>query len=79
MADQAGYKGPNVPHRTSRKRAIEIGTNPAGFKGGVDYNAQAGTTAALAKGTYHDPAEAARVRPGGSQQLELPFTLGGGK
>ena len=25
------HKGPNVPHRTSRTRALEIGTLPEGF------------------------------------------------
>jgi hypothetical protein len=36
---------PENVHRTPRTRALEIGTDPAGFEGAIDYIPQAGVPA----------------------------------
>lgn len=49
------FQGPNVPHRTPRKIALEHGTSSAGFEGAVtpgDYNPQAGVPTKYAGGEY---------------------------
>ena len=51
-------KGPNVPHRTSRSIAVEKGTTPAGFAGGIPgYCAPCGVPSSEAHGHYKDDAD----------------------
>jgi len=52
------FKGPSVPHRTPRTRALEIGTDASGFVESPDYNAQGGhpTGEGMPRGEYKEPA-----------------------
>lgn len=65
--------------RSSRKRALEIGTSSAGFQGSVAYDPQAGTPSQDAGGHYKDAAEAAKPTSGSSPASDTskPFALGG--
>lgn len=49
------HQGPSVPHRTSRSRALEIGTNATGFADTL-YDPQAGTTPDKVRGHYVEQA-----------------------
>lgn len=68
------YTGPNVPHRTGRKIAVEKGTAPGGLvPNDAGYNAMAGVPEIVkgGKDSYHDDAatmsrptdQAAQPRP----------------
>lgn len=75
--NQPGFKGPQLGHRTSRSIAIEKGTDPAGFKDDVPYNATVGHP--LGKeypaGEYKEPTMKA---PAGGKPVDItaPFSLG---
>jgi hypothetical protein len=56
-------KGPDVPHRTPRSRAIDIGTDPAGFTDSK-YDPVAGTPSEKAGGHYVDQPPAVIGGPG---------------
>jgi len=36
------HRGPDVPHRTSRKIALEKGAHPEGFEGALEYSPMGG-------------------------------------
>lgn len=59
--------------RSSRKRALEIGTNPSGFQP-ANYDAQAGTPTGQTGGTYREqPPQITQV--GGPINPSKPFGL----
>lgn len=61
--------------RSPRKRALEIGTTPAGFQGGLEYDAQAGVPVlpGMPLGTYQSlPPQISGV--GGPVNTPVPFT-----
>lgn len=64
--------------RSSRKRALEIGTDPAGFTGDVPYDTQSGhpVTAETPEAVYEEQPPA--VSSGGSAPIQSnPIKLGG--
>lgn len=65
---------------TPRNRALDIGTAPAGFAGGIAYDPKAGVPQGTPGqgGKYRDPAEAAQPRAGGSNTQRRSFKTGGG-
>ncbi len=71
------FQGPSVPHRTGRKRALEIGTVPAGFTGTIDVDPDARAPKGTKGGQpYKEQPPAVGGSPSPS---EAPFTVGGGK
>jgi hypothetical protein len=66
-----------VPHRTPRNRALEVGSNPAGFRPGVPYNNQGGhpTGVGYPGGSYKDEAEAAQPRAVPPSPHAKPFAV----
>lgn len=76
------HKGPDVSHRTPRKRALEIGTQPAGFEGGLEICGACGhpVLAGVAHGHYADNAPPANIGGQAAQPQGSPFKdLKGGK
>ncbi len=64
--------------RSPRKRALEIGTDPAGFTGDVPYDTQGGhpVTSELSEAVYEEQAPA--VSAGGTTPIQSnPIKLGG--
>jgi len=59
--------------RTPRSRALEIGTNPKGFEGGIDYDPQAGVPSGTQADHYQDQKPA--VSGGKPSEGIKPFTL----
>lgn len=71
------HPGPNVPHRTPRTRALEIGTTPGGFEGGVAYDPAAGApagTPGVGTAYVQQPPHVADVP---AKFQNKPFKLGG--
>lgn len=63
---------------SSRKRALEIGTKPSGFEGGIDYVPDAGVPATEPqKGAYNDRAMAAQPKVGLHGADVKPFAVKG--
>jgi hypothetical protein len=78
VKEQSGYKGPQVDHRTPRQRAIEMGTDSAGFKEEVPYDVTHGhpVTKQTPSQEYKEPSLKA---PQGGQPVSdkgAPFSLG---
>lgn len=65
--------------RSSRKRALEIGTEPAGFEDGAKYDAQGGHPVSpdYPERTYEE--QAPQTTEGGSKPIQQsnPIKLGG--
>lgn len=80
MAD----KGPNVPHRTPRKRALEFSSADK-FNGGNDMGGKYNTQAGYPDGMNGFPPadmykeQAPSVADAGESKGEVPFALKGGK
>lgn len=70
----AAYTPPPSPGalRSSRKRALEIGTERGGFQGGVSYDARAGVPTGASTGYYEEKPPAVGG-PGGSINTPTPF------
>ncbi len=71
----AAHPGPNVPHATPRKKALEYG-KPEHFEGALPYDPAAGTPSNQSGGTYSEEIahqahkHAGKPSPGGK-----PFAL----
>jgi len=72
------HQGPDVPHRTSRSRALEVGTDPRGFDDVSEafYDPQAGhpTNTGLPGGHYVEQAPQVGG-PGGPVENIKPFEV----
>lgn len=73
----AAYTPPPSPGglRSPRKQALAMGTDPAGFQGGLEYDAQAGVPVlpGMPLGTYQSlPPQISSV--GGAINTPTPFT-----
>ena len=75
MAKMNAGNGPDVDHRTLRKRAREIGTSASGFNTGVpNVDPSTGTPDSMAGGTYKDAAASATpVEAPSAQPQGTPF------
>ena len=70
-------RGPNVPHRTPRLRALEIGTDRAGFDEGVDYDPVAGVPTDVSGGRASTPAASPGATPSSTPiPNPSPFKVG---
>ena len=69
-----GVTGPQSG-RTPRTRAEEVGTDPAGFRADVSYDATVGLPAGMKRsgGQYDDRAEAAQPQAGKRPSDPTPF------
>lgn len=64
--------GPTVPHRTTRKRALEF-SESSKFPSEVPYDSAAGTPSSQSGGTYDDQANKAKVKSPKPSKGEKPF------
>lgn len=71
-------RGPNVPHRTSRSRALEIGTDRAGFADqGPEFDPTAGVPSDVAGGHATSTPPPAGATPSSTPiSNPSPFKLG---
>jgi len=69
------HTGPDVPHRTSRKRALEIGTTPEGFEDGVTYCAQCGHPVTVGSPCQHATVQEPAIEAGPSPMATTPFAV----
>lgn len=65
--------------RSPRSRAIDIGTNPAGFSEAPNYDAQGGhpVEPGMPSGTYVEQPPAVTESGPGPIEADTPFRLGG--
>lgn len=73
--------GPSVPHTTPRKQALAIGTDPAGFAGGVDMEGDAARAGHPSLPGFPSISGYKEQAPGvsgpGTVAHDTPFKLGG--
>lgn len=70
-------RGPDVPHRTPRQRAIDVGTDRAGFaEQGPDYDPVAGVPSEFAGGHATAPLPVGATPSATPIPNPSPFTLG---
>jgi hypothetical protein len=72
----AAHKG--VGYRTPRTQAMKMGTEAKGFEGGIPYDAMGGVPSSVARGSYNDFADEAKLSIGknkASIHYTMPFVL----
>lgn len=70
------HKG--VGYRTPRTQAVKMGTQSSGFEGGLPYDAMGGIPASVARGSYNDFADEAKLSGSKNKpsiHFETPFVL----